>query len=102
MTRRVAQRRVILLTKPALVSIYVLSNSTKKEFLVWIEDDGLALSDANLGSLRPAHWDAVDHVIAHTVESRLTRDDAPAFRDNYVKNMRQLPGWNVRIIGPGS
>ena len=101
MTRR-ARRRVILLAKPPLVSIYVLSNSTKKEFLVWIGDDGYAPSEADFGFLRPTHWEPVDNVTVHTVEAGLSRNDAPAFRDNYAKNMRQLPGWDVRIIGPAT
>lgn len=101
MTRR-AQRRVIVLAKTTLVSIYVLSNSTKKEFLVWMGDDARPPSEADFKFLRPTHWSAADHVIVHTVESGLTRDDASAFRDNYAKNMRQLPGWDVRIIGPAS
>lgn len=51
----------------------------------------------------PAHWShADDHITVHTVEAGLMRDAAPEFRDKYVTNMRQLPGWSVRAVGADS
>lgn len=82
--------------KPPLISVYELINSTKKEFLVWIGDDGLDLSGAYL-ALRPAHWSAADQITAHSIESGLEQTAALEFRDNYAKNMGQMPGWGVRV-----
>jgi len=51
-------------------------------------------------AMRPAHWNAADHVSINTIESGLKREEALAFRDNYVKNLSQMPGWSVRVTGP--
>lgn len=62
------------------------------------------LSEEYLEALRPAHWSAAETIEAHTIESGLDLRDALEFRDNYAKNMRQMPGWSVQVIviGPGS
>ncbi len=88
--------------KPPLTSVYELINSTKKEFLIWIGDDGKEPAESDLAALLPAHWNGADQVTAHTVESGLERKEALAFRDNYAKNMGQMPGWSVRVVGPES
>lgn len=91
-------------SRPAqqLVSIYELTNTTRREFLVWVGEDGQNPSGIVPETMRPAQWDAADHVIINTIESGLKREEALAFRDGYVKNISQMPGWNVRVIGPES
>ncbi len=84
----------------ALISIYELTNTTRKEFLVWIGEDGQKPVGTELAAMRPAHWNAADHVSINTIESGLKREEALAFRDNYVKNLSQMPGWSVRVTGP--
>lgn len=90
------------MTKPLLVSVYDLTNSTKKELLIWIGDDGRDPTDMDLVGLRPAHWTTSDQVTIHVIESGLKRDEALAFRDNYALNLGQMPGWRVRVVGPAS
>ena len=83
-----------------LVSIYELTNTTRKEFLVWIGEDGWKPLETALEAMRPEHWNAADHVSINTIESGLKREEALSFRDNYVKNLSQMPGWSVRAIEP--
>jgi len=52
--------------------------------------------------MRPAHWNAGDHVVISTIESGLKPEEAIPFRDNYAKNLSQMPGWSVRVVGPES
>lgn len=78
--------------------MYELVNSTKKEFLVWIGDDGHMLSPAYVEALRPAHWSPVDQIEAHVVESGLDMRDALEFHGRYALNTGQMPGWSVRVI----
>lgn len=85
-----------------LVSIYELTNTTRREFLLWVGEDGQAPDGTALEAIRPAHWRAADHVAITTVKSGLKREEALAFRDGYAKNLSQMPGWNVRVIGPES
>lgn len=85
-----------------LVSVYELTNTTRKEFLVWVGEDGQEPTGAVLEAMRPAHWNAADHVTVNTIEARLKREEALAFRNSYAKNLSQMPGWSVRLIGPES
>jgi len=86
--------------KPPLTSVYEFINSTKKEIRIWIKDDDHEPAGASLEALRPAHWETADQITVHTIESGLKRKDAAIFRDNYVKNLSQMPGWCVRAIEP--
>ena len=79
-------------TRP-LVSVYELTNDSKREFFVWIETDGGESCENRMGSLRPSHWGAGDHITSHLIESGLLRDSALAFLDLYIKNLGQFPGW---------
>lgn len=87
--------------KPPLASVYEIINSTKKEILVWVGDEG-GTAPAELAALRPAHWDAADQMDVHTVECGLEPKEALAFRDRYVKNMAQMPDWSARVVGAES
>lgn len=81
--------------------MYELVNPARKEFLVWIADDGLELSDEYLEALRPAHWSVAEQITMHTIESGLELRAALDFRDAYAMNTGQMPGWEVRVIVVG-
>ena len=88
--------------KLSLVSVYEITNTTRKELLVWVAEDGQEPTGTVLEAMRPAHWNAGDHVVISTIESGLKPEEAIPFRDNYAKNLSQMPGWSVRVVGPES
>jgi hypothetical protein len=77
-----------------LLSVYEIANTTQKEFLIWIGAD----AEGSNGIAHPPHWTPEDHVVRNTVGSGLAREDALSFRENYAKNLRHLPGWNIRLL----
>ncbi len=83
-----------------LLSVYEIANTTRREIIVWIGNDGEDANGTVFEGLRPAHWAAADHIIMNTIGLGLRREDASFFQNNYAKNVSHLPGWDIRLFPP--